>query len=198
MGDSACLLETADSIEAQRWRATLLAESLTGIRDLVPGLRSLLVRFDPLVMAPEDLQSRIDLLAGKPLQKLIAREYELPVRYDGEDLPAVAAAAGLSAAEVIRRHAQASYTVAFLGFAPGFAYLTGLDAALKLSRRATPRTRVPAGSVAIADEFTGVYPQPTPGGWHILGYCDTHLFDAAVQPPALLAPGDRVRFREKP
>jgi KipI family sensor histidine kinase inhibitor len=198
MGDSAWLLETADAAEAQRWRATLLAETLPGVRELVPGYRSLLIEFDPLAAGAAALPSRIDVLAGGPLQRPVPREHELPVRYDGEDLAAVAGAAGLSIADVIRRHVQVCYTVAFLGFAPGFAYLTGLDAALKLPRRANPRTRVSAGSVAIADEFTGIYPQATPGGWHILGRCDTKLFDISVQPPALLAPGDFVRFRETP
>lgn len=198
MGDSAWLLETTDAAEAQRWRATLLAEALPGVRELVPGYRSLLIGIDPLAAETADLPARIDALAGAPLQKPMPREHELPVRYDGEDLAAVAGAAGLSIAEVIRRHLQACYTVAFLGFAPGFAYLTGLDAALKLPRRSNPRVRVPAGSVAIADEFTGVYPQAIPGGWHVLGRCDAKLFDAAAQPPALLAPGDLVRFRETP
>ncbi|GCD18836.1 allophanate hydrolase [Cellulomonas algicola] len=119
---------------------------------------------------------------------------ELPVRYDGEDLTEVAALTRLTVAEVVQRHAGATYTVAFGGFMPGFAYLVGLDPALRVPRRATPRERVPAGAVAIADEFAAVYPAATPGGWRLLGRCDVPLFDVARTPPALLTPGSRVRF----
>jgi KipI family sensor histidine kinase inhibitor len=100
--------------------------------------------------------------------------------------------------ELVRRHTAPLYDVAFLGFVPGFPYLTGLDPALRLPRRAHPRTRVPAGSVAMADGYTGIYPQETPGGWHILGRCAARLFDAARAQPALLMPGDRVRFMAEP
>jgi KipI family sensor histidine kinase inhibitor len=119
---------------------------------------------------------------------------EVAVRYDGEDLPDVAARLGLEVAEVIARHAAPTYTVACLGFSRGFPYLEGLDPALRLPRRDSPRPRVPAGAVAIAADQAGIYPQAMPGGWHVLGRTDAVLFDEAVQPPALLAPGDRVRF----
>jgi biotin-dependent carboxylase-like uncharacterized protein len=118
----------------------------------------------------------------------------LPVRYDGADLAEVASLTGLGVAEVVRRHAAATYTVAFGGFMPGFAYLTGLDPVLHLPRRSSPRTRVPAGSVAVAGEFAAVYPSATPGGWRLLGTCTTPLFDVHRDPPALLRPGTRVRF----
>ncbi|VTR78622.1 KipI antagonist [Cellulomonas hominis] len=118
----------------------------------------------------------------------------LPVRYDGADLAEVARTTGLDEAEVVRRHGAATYTVAFGGFMPGFAYLTGLDPALHVPRRSSPRERVPEGSVAIAGEFAAVYPAATPGGWMLLGTCDVPLFDARRDPPALLRPGTRVRF----
>jgi KipI family sensor histidine kinase inhibitor len=126
------------------------------------------------------------------------QRHEFGVRYDGEDLQSMARMLDLEAAELVRRHAAAEYTVAFLGFAPGFAYLTGLDEALKLPRRADPRTRVPAGSVAVADGYTGIYPLATPGGWHILGRCEAMLFDPGRTTPALLSPGDLVRFKALP
>ncbi|AEE44984.1 5-oxoprolinase subunit B family protein [Cellulomonas fimi] len=118
----------------------------------------------------------------------------LDVVYDGEDLAEVAALTGLTPEEVVRRHTAATYTVAFGGFMPGFAYLVGLDPALRVPRRDSPRPRVPAGAVAVADEFTAVYPTATPGGWRLLGRCDAVLFDVARTPPALLVPGRRVRF----
>jgi KipI family sensor histidine kinase inhibitor len=123
---------------------------------------------------------------------------EIPVCYGdafGPDLDAVAAHAGLDASDVIERHANAEYRVAMLGFMPGFAYLLGLDPALHAPRRASPRTRVPAGSVAIGGAQTGIYPRELPGGWQLIGRTPLALFDASRTPPALLRPGQRVRFR---
>jgi allophanate hydrolase subunit 1 len=116
------------------------------------------------------------------------------VRYDGPDLEEVARLTGLAPAQIVERHTRGSHHVAFCGFAPGFAYIAGLDAGLRVPRRATPRTRVPAGAVAIADGFTGVYPRASPGGWHLIGHTDLVVFDLGRDPPALLAPGVRVRF----
>ena len=120
--------------------------------------------------------------------------FAIPVRYDGPDLAAVAVAAGCSAEEVVRRHVAPDYQVAFLGFAPGFAYLTGGDPILALPRRAEPRTLVPAGSVAVAGDYSAVYPRPSPGGWHLIGQTDVVLFDPARSPPSPLAAGMTVRF----
>ncbi len=108
--------------------------------------------------------------------------------------PEIAQLTGLGVDEVIRRHQRAEYVVAFVGFAPGFGYLVGGDPALRVPRRSTPRTRVPAGSVALAGEFTGVYPREGPGGWQLIGRTEAVLWDLDRQPPALLAPGTRVRF----
>ena len=118
----------------------------------------------------------------------------IPVRYDGMDLEAVAAATRLSAGEVIARHTERKYSVDLLGFVPGFAYLSELDQALQLPRRAEPRPRVTAGSVAIAAAQTAVYPLDTPGGWHIIGRTETVMFDPTRDPPALLRAGDTVQF----
>lgn len=125
------------------------------------------------------------------------RTVEIPVRYggdDGPDLAAVAAHCGLSPAEVVARHVAGTYTVAMLGFAPGFPYLVGLDQALATPRRADPRTRVAAGSVGIGGAQTGIYPAAGPGGWQLIGRSDIALFDVARSPPALLRAGDRLRF----
>jgi KipI family sensor histidine kinase inhibitor len=127
----------------------------------------------------------------------MARLVEIPVCYGGDfgpDLDALADHARLGAEEVVERHAGAMYTVAMLGFAPGFPYLFGLDPALHMPRRASPRTRVPAGSVAIGGAQTGIYPSELPGGWQLIGRTPLVLFDADRDPPSLLMPGDRVRF----
>jgi KipI family sensor histidine kinase inhibitor len=118
----------------------------------------------------------------------------VPVVYDGEDLHDVAGLTSLSVQEVVLRHAAPEYVVAFLGFAPGFPYLVGLDPALHVPRRPTPRTRVPVGSVGLAGPQTGIYPTASPGGWQLIGRTDRVLFDERRDPPALLAAGDRLRF----
>jgi KipI family sensor histidine kinase inhibitor len=156
------------------------------LTEVVPAARTVLVVGDPL----PDLAGLLVAPAEEEPGPLV----ELPVRYDGPDLAEVAALTGLTAGEVVRRHAAAEYTVAFCGFAPGFGYLTGLPARLHVPRRATPRTAVPAGAVGLAGEFTGVYPRRSPGGWQLLGRTDAVLWDADRDPPALLAPGTRVRF----
>ena len=120
----------------------------------------------------------------------------LDVRYDGADLDDVADLVGLSREEVVARHQGSAFEVAFCGFSPGFAYLTGLDPRLVVPRLATPRTSVPAGAVAVADTWSAVYPRESPGGWRLLGTTDAPLWDVSRVPPALLAPGTRVRFRE--
>jgi KipI family sensor histidine kinase inhibitor len=121
---------------------------------------------------------------------------DLPVVFDGADLADVAELTGRSADDVVGALTTAELTVAFCGFAPGFGYLTGLPAELHVPRRATPRTRVPAGSVALAGPFAGVYPQASPGGWQLVGRTDAVLFDVDRDPPALLSPGTVVRFRD--
>ncbi len=192
-GERAVLVET----DAPGAVLALLAAArpLPGVVEVVPAARTVLVRFDPAVTTPAEL-GRALASTGPASQPGAAPEpVELAVRYDGPDLAEVAAGAGLSVAEVVRRHTAAEYTVAFCGFAPGFAYLTGLDPALRTARLAEPRTSVPAGSIGVAGEFTGAYPRASPGGWRLLGRTDALLWDSARTPPTLLTPGTPVRFR---
>ncbi len=198
MGDTALLVETRDSVEAQKLRLALAAESIPGLRQLVPGFDSLLIAVDPLLTDLDVLAQRLPELLHTPQAVPAPRTHEIPVSYGGEALAAVAAELSMSAEEVVRRHSMVSYTVAFLGFAPGFAYLTGLDPKLHSPRLATPRTRTPAGAVAMAGEFSGIYPQATPGGWRVLGITTVNLFDPGRPSPALLSPGDQVRFKVSP
>lgn len=192
VGEAGLLAETASQDAAHRvWRAIRNAQ-IPGVVDAVAGARTVLVTFDPLY----DVRQRVrDVAVRAPaVESDSGRDIDIPVTYDGPDLDASAIQTGLSTVEVAHRHSERTYNVAFLGFSPGFAYLTGIDAALRLPRRETPRTAVPAGSVAIAGEYTAVYPQRTPGGWHVIGHTDLAVFDPDRDPPALLAPGDRVRF----
>jgi len=194
-GDGALLAETEDAAAAQALRAELLAEAIPGMRELIPGFRSLLVTADPFATDLEAMAQRLQRRAPPKLSPSVPRLHEFTLSYDGEDLASLARDKMMEVQEVVRRHSAPLYTVAFLGFAPGFPYLTGLDPALHTPRRASPRLRVAAGSVAIASEFCGIYPQAMPAGWHVLGHTDVALFDPDRDPPALLAPGDQVRFR---
>ncbi|MBI2380419.1 MAG: 5-oxoprolinase subunit PxpB [Gammaproteobacteria bacterium] len=172
---------------------------LPGIADRVPAYASLCLHYDPLAWdyatLVERLRPLLEAEAGAPCP---GRELTVPVCYGGEfgpDLAALATHCGLSESEVIARHSAGAYPVYFLGFAPGFPYLGGLDPALAMPRRAQPRPRVPAGSVAIGGAQTGIYPQATPGGWQLVGRTPWRLFDPARQPPCRILPGDRLRFR---
>lgn len=182
---------------ARALRRVLLAAALGEIEDVVPGATSLLVLLRPGL---EPSAKLADLLAAPvPVGPEAASGalHEIAVRYGGDtgpDLADLAREIGIAEHEVVARHAAAAYTVAFLGFSPGFAYLLGLPAKLHAPRLATPRTRVPAGSVAIGGAFTGIYPRATPGGWRILGSTDAVMFDPSATPVSRLAPGDRVRF----
>ena len=193
VGALGVLAEVEDLATVHRLRAAVLAASLPGVVEVVPGYRTLLVTTrSPLEAA--SVRDALPLLDLPPVGEAAGRLVEVPVVYDGEDLPEVARLVGLPEQEVVRRHAAVDYVVAFLGFAPGFPYLVGLDPSLHVPRRATPRTSVPAGSVGLAGPQTGVYPQPTPGGWQLIGRTSTVLFDVRRDPPALLAAGDRLRF----
>jgi KipI family sensor histidine kinase inhibitor len=202
-GERAAVLDCADQpaavAEAVRTLAALSGIALT---DVVPGATTVLViAADPDHLAA--LLSRLPELPSPPAGGTVpaastapaaVTTIEIPVRYDGPDLSSVAAAAGLSVAEVIALHGDATYVAAFTGFAPGFAYLTGLDPRLVLPRRSTPRPSVPAGSLAIADIYSAIYPRQSPGGWHLIGTTDPDLFDPTRDPPALISPGTRVKF----
>ena len=194
LGTDGVLIETDGLDESLALFGALLAQPVAGILDVVPAARSVAVRFLPTLLPIASLMSVLRSLPTSRDAATTGRLVEIPVRYDGEDLAEVARLSGLSPHEVVDRHAGATYTVAFTGFAPGFAYLTGGDPALAVPRRATPRTSVPAGAVAMAGEFTGVYPRESPGGWQLLGRTDVALWDLAERVPALLQPGMRVRF----
>lgn len=173
--------------------ARLREAALPGVVDVVAAMRTVLV-----VLHDADREAVVAALGDvrtepPPPGPLVV----VPVRYDGPDLAEVAAAAQLSVAEVVAAHSAAEYRVAFCGFVPGFAYLLGLPNSLRLPRRATPRPRVPAGAVAIAAEFSAVYPAATPGGWHLLGTTDVELWNERCAQPALLGPGMRVRFEAR-
>lgn len=195
VGDSALLVELSDFNAAQALRHQICQLSLPGVLEIVPGYQSVLIEVDPLMQDAEQFAATVQGSVSGSMFLPAPAEHHIDVQYDGMDLVSVAEETGLTVAEVIRRHSDAIYTVAFLGFAPGFPYLVGLDPALQVSRLKAPRTRVPAGSVAIADQFTGIYPRSTPGGWRLLGVTNAGLFDANRACPALFSPGDRVRFR---
>lgn len=196
VGEDGLLIECASGTEAEALHAELLrrraAGTLPPVREIVPAARTVLLRG---LAEPRRLAER---LAGWEVPPPPAAErdaVEIPVRYDGPDLADVAALWGVgSAAEVARIHSAARFRVAFCGFAPGFGYLTGLPERYEVPRRANPRTRVPAGAVALAGPYTGVYPRSSPGGWQLIGSTDAVLWDPAREPAALLAPGTPVRF----
>ncbi len=166
-----------------------------GLLDAVPGARTLLVVFDPDRLSVERLRRLVErAIVMATDEGAGSRLLRVPVVYDGEDLAELASARWISATELARRHAAGRYRVAFVGFAPGFAYLSGLPEELSTPRLATPRPRVPAGSVAIGGSWTGIYPAVLPGGWRLIGRTSLRLFDAHADPPSLLVPGDRVEF----
>jgi KipI family sensor histidine kinase inhibitor len=189
-GVDAVLVECGDGVDALQLWHRLTSEPPDGVREAVAGARTVLV----LGNLDHGARQALLTLPGVPVNDSSAVTTVIPVRYDGVDLDAVAELTGLRKGEVIERHCEATYTAAFAGFVPGFAYLTGLDRALRLPRRDSPRTRVPAGSVAIADIYSAVYPADSPGGWHVIGTTELILFDPARVPAATLQPGARVRF----
>jgi len=188
-GPRAVLVEVGsatDAVDLATWaRARRLA------RDVVPGAETVLLDGLPDDLAPGERLAEV--LAGwEPSPSSLGEEVELRLRYDGPDLAAVAEHWGCDTDEVVRRHQATTFVSAFCGFAPGFAYLSGL--AQEVPRLRTPRTRVPAGSVALAGRWCGVYPGESPGGWQLLGTTEAVLWDPHREHPALLAPGTRVRF----
>lgn len=196
-GAGAVLVELAAVADVLPLRDALVAKAHPAVLAVVPAARTVLVEFDPAAIADAQLRALLTQCLDEPASSGTRRSQpavELVVHYDGADLESVARQCGLTVPEVIRRHCAPEYTVQFCGFAPGFGYLSGLDPALRLPRLASPRPAVPAGSVAIAGEFTGVYPRSSPGGWRLLGHTDAVLFDLDRQPPAVLQPGTAVRL----
>jgi len=204
VADGALLVEFPEAAEAEANRqAVAIARSLSlqpprGFFEAVAGARTILLFFDPLRLSRNRLAESVGRVrAGTQLVESPRRTLRIPVHYGGAaapDLSELSHAIGVSEKDFAARHAAAAYAVAFLGFAPGFAYLTGLPLELHAPRLATPRTRVLEGSVGIGGEYTGIYPAQMPGGWRVIGRAPVRLFDSRQDPPALFRPGDEVRF----
>ncbi|ANP74475.1 5-oxoprolinase/urea amidolyase family protein [Cryobacterium arcticum] len=192
--DDALLIELDDLPTTLALFDSLSSDPIDGTGELIPGARTLLVFFRPSAVSPAQI---VQAVRSRDLGGRVAGEgslIEIPVTYDGEDLDEVAGLLRIGAAEVVRLHTVAEYAVGFTGFAPGFAYLSGGHPALDVPRRSSPRTRIPAGSVALAGTFSGVYPRESPGGWQLIGTTEARMWDLSRDRPALLLPGDRVRF----
>jgi KipI family sensor histidine kinase inhibitor len=201
-GEAGLLITLGDSISPGILAEVLALDSRLrnrppkGLLSTVPSYASVLCRFDPdrtdAARLETEISSQIDQLEVPPVE---GRAVEVPVEYRGPDLDRVAAHTGLSMAEVIATHASVEYLVYCLGFAPGFTYCGELPAALEAPRLASPRTRVPRGSIGIAGRQTGIYAVESPGGWNLIGQTELKLFDPDRDPPCFFRPGDRVRFR---
>jgi KipI family sensor histidine kinase inhibitor len=196
-GDTGILVETGGPPASLAGAITQAA--IPGVIDVVPGARTVLVITEPGGWDPGELGAVIDQLPVGDVDQGDATEVQILAVYDGPDLAEVARLSGLSVGEIIEAHCGAVYTVGWLGFAPGFGYLTGLDPRLAgIPRLPTPRVSVPAGSIAIAGGMSAVYPAQSPGGWRLIGRTTTRMWDPGREPPALLAPGRRVRFIPQP
>jgi len=196
---SAALLVEVDDLEAVLGLYDALrADPPPGVVDLVPAARTVLVVLDPRVSTPAAVAGAVRSVPWRPERRREGALVTVPVVYDGDDLAEAAAALGCDPPELVRRHTAAEWTVAFCGFAPGFGYLTAPQWRVEVPRRAVPRTRVPQGAVALAAGYSGVYPRASPGGWQLVGRTALPVFDPDRDPPALLAPGTRVRFTAVP
>jgi KipI family sensor histidine kinase inhibitor len=188
------LVELADLEETLALLTSLQTTPVTGIEEMFPTARTLLVHFQPEEVTAAQLASELSKRELSANLLHFDRLIEIPVCHDGEDLAHVADLTGLSMKEVIQCHTKKEFTVALCGFAPGFAYLIGGDPALNVPRRENPRVQIPAGSVAIVGSFSGVYPQSSPGGWQLIGTTSMRIWDSSRSSNALLQPGNRVRF----
>jgi inhibitor of KinA len=212
LGDSALLVRVVEEFHPEKsldavLRATrqLEAAAIPGVIELAPAYSTVAVLYDPArIISFEEFKTQIERALQTSLEPArrsagAVRVIEVPVCYENEfapDLGEVAQHAGLSEEEVVRRHSGASYRVSCVGFTPGFPYLTGLPAELATPRRSTPRTEIPAGSVAIGGAQTGIYPSKSPGGWNVIGRTPLRLFDVKQEPPAMFQAGDRITLRQ--
>jgi inhibitor of KinA len=212
LGDSALLVRVVEEFHPEKsldavLRAThqLEAAAIPGVIELAPAYSTVAVFYDPArIISFEEFKTQIEHALHTSLEPARHRAgavpaIEVPVCYENEfapDLGDVAQHAGLSEEEVVRRHSSARYRVSCVGFTPGFPYLTGLSAELATPRRATPRTEIPAGSVAIGGAQTGIYPSKSPGGWNVIGRTPLRLFDHRSEPPAMFQAGDRITLRQ--
>jgi KipI family sensor histidine kinase inhibitor len=193
-GSTALLVELDDLDAVLALYAALADRPPAGVVDVVPAARTVLLVTDPARTTLAAVAEAVRTTTPRPDARAAGDVVELPVHYDGADLAELAGLLDLSPAELVHRHTGAEWTVAFCGFAPGFGYLTQDGGTWDVPRRSTPRTRVPPGSVALAGEFSGVYPRESPGGWQLVGRTDVAVFDLDRDPAALLRPGVRVRF----
>lgn len=191
---NAMLVELADLDDTLALLDSLNAKPIRGVDELVPAARTILITFRPGVVSSDQISDHIRRRDLGHRTAAVGQLVEIPVTYNGDDLHDVAGLLGVSVDEVVAMHTGSEYTVAFTGFAPGFAYLTGGHPSLDVPRRAVPRTRIPAGAVGLAGTFSGVYPQASPGGWQIIGVTELPMWDLAREVPALLQPGYRVQF----
>lgn len=194
VGDRAFVVELAENSQVHVLAKAARERLGASLEDVVPGEQTLLLVWKTAPPTASQLADQLATIELTPPAAAATPAVTIAVRYDGPDLSAVAARADLDVDELIELHTKPEYVVAFMGFAPGFAYMTGLDPRLHLPRRAEPRPKVAPGSVAIATTYAAVYPTQAPGGWHLLGHTDADLFDPSRRPPALLEPGTRVTF----
>ncbi|NYD41115.1 5-oxoprolinase subunit B family protein [Nocardioides panaciterrulae] len=194
-GDAGLLVEVASLEEVLAAYAAFVERPPAGVTEIVPAARTVLLRVDPGTdLAP--VAAAVRATTPRPGARPDAGHVEVAVRYDGADLAEVGELTGLGERGVVEAHTSQEWTVAFCGFAPGFGYLVGEDDRLHVPRREDPRTRVPAGALGLAGEFTGVYPRESPGGWQLIGHALDPVWDLRRTPPAVLTAGVRVRFRE--
>jgi KipI family sensor histidine kinase inhibitor len=193
-GSTALLVELDGLDDVLALYAALADAPPAGVLDVVPAARTVLLVTDPARTTLAAVADAVRATVPRRGDRQHGETVELPVHYDGADLADAAQLLGMSSDELVARHTGAAWTVAFCGFAPGFGYLVQPGGAWDVPRRSTPRTKVPPGSVALAGEFSGVYPRESPGGWQLIGRTDVAVFDLAREPAALLSPGTSVRF----
>jgi KipI family sensor histidine kinase inhibitor len=193
-GSAALLVEVDHLQDVLDLYAALDEEDLPGVVDLVPAASTVLIVIDPRVTSVPAIETAVRALPPGHHDMAEGELVEIPVVYDGEDLADVASLLNCDVGEVVRRHTAQEWTVAFCGFAPGFGYMTSNSWEWDLPRRPSPRTKVPSGAVALAGPFCGVYPRESPGGWQLIGRTEVPVFDLDREPPALLRPGNQVRF----
>jgi KipI family sensor histidine kinase inhibitor len=193
-GTTALLVELDGLDDVLALYAALVDQRPEGVVEIVPAARTVLLVVDPAATSLAAAEAAVRRTEPRRGRRDVDELVEIPVSYDGEDLADVAALMELDPVDVVRRHTGDQWTVAFGGFAPGFGYLTSSSGRWDVPRRSSPRTKVPAGSVALAGEFSGVYPRESPGGWQLIGRTEIAVFDLSRDPAALLRPGTRVRF----
>ena len=200
-GDQALLLQFGSTAEVLAWNDVLRDAEVPGVVDIVPAARTVLIKLEGPGCAGVARQHLSKLRLTPEVLEVAApgdgaADVVIDVVYDGEDLDEVAELTGMTPRDVVAAHTQTPWRVGFAGFAPGFGYLVGGDERLNVPRRSEPRTKVPAGSVGLAGEFSGVYPRSSPGGWQLIGHTEAELWNVDRDPPALLMPGQWVQFRE--